>query len=71
MFITFPHGLSGREPACFDRAGFAWRKRRARLYPSPASRQNMLLKQAGFELTSLTPTSTMVSVIEGRPIPAG
>jgi hypothetical protein len=30
-----------------------------------------LLKRAGFELTSLTPTSTMVSVIEGKPIPAG
>jgi hypothetical protein len=30
-----------------------------------------LLKQAGFELTSLTPTSTMVSVIEGKPIPVG
>lgn len=28
-----------------------------------------LLKQAGFALTSLTPTSTMVSVIEGKPIP--
>lgn len=29
-----------------------------------------LFKQAGFELTSVTPTSTMVSVIEGKPIPA-
>ncbi len=28
-----------------------------------------LYKQAGFELTSVTPTSTMVSVIEGKPIP--
>jgi hypothetical protein len=29
-----------------------------------------LFKQAGFELTSITPTSTVVSVIEGKPIPA-
>ena len=29
-----------------------------------------LFKQAGFELTSVTPTSSMVSVIEGKPIPA-
>lgn len=30
-----------------------------------------LLHQSGFELRSVTPTSTMVSVIEGKPIPAG
>ena len=30
-----------------------------------------LFKQAGFELTSVTPTSTMVSVLEAKPIPAG
>ena len=29
-----------------------------------------LFKQAGFELTSVTPTTTMVSVVEGRPMPA-
>jgi O-methyltransferase domain len=29
-----------------------------------------LFKQAGFELTSITPTSTMVSVIEGKSIQA-
>jgi hypothetical protein len=29
-----------------------------------------LLKMAGFELTAIAPTSTMVSVIEGKPIPA-
>ena len=28
-----------------------------------------LFKQAGFELTSVTPTATMVSVVEGRPLP--
>jgi hypothetical protein len=28
-----------------------------------------LFKQAGFDLTSVTPTTTMVSVVEGRPIP--
>lgn len=28
-----------------------------------------LFKQAGFEVTSVTPTSTMVSVVEGKPIP--
>lgn len=28
-----------------------------------------LLKQARFELTSVTPTTTMVSVVEGKPIP--
>jgi hypothetical protein len=28
-----------------------------------------LLKQAGFELTSVSRTSTMVSVIESEPIP--
>jgi hypothetical protein len=30
-----------------------------------------LFKQAGFELTAVVPTSTMVSVIEGKPIPTG
>ncbi len=29
-----------------------------------------LFKQAGFDLASVTPTTTMVSVVEGRPIPA-
>ena len=29
-----------------------------------------LFKQAGFELTSVTPTSTTVSVIEGKAVPA-
>jgi hypothetical protein len=29
-----------------------------------------LFKQAGFELTSVTPTSTTVSLVEGRPMPA-
>jgi O-methyltransferase domain len=29
-----------------------------------------LFAQAGFELASVTPTSTMVSVVEGKPIPA-
>lgn len=28
-----------------------------------------LFKQAGFELTSVTPTTSMVSVVEGKPIP--
>jgi hypothetical protein len=28
-----------------------------------------LLKTSGFELTSVTPTSSMVSVVEARPIP--
>ena len=29
-----------------------------------------LLKQARFDLTSVTPTTTMVSVVEAKPIPA-
>jgi ubiquinone/menaquinone biosynthesis C-methylase UbiE len=29
-----------------------------------------LFKQAGFELVSVTPTTTMVSVVEGKPMPA-
>jgi hypothetical protein len=29
-----------------------------------------LFEQAGFNLTSVSPTSTMVSVVEGKPVPA-
>jgi hypothetical protein len=29
-----------------------------------------LFKQAGFELTSVTSTTTMVGVVEGKPMPA-
>jgi hypothetical protein len=29
-----------------------------------------LFKRAGFQLTSVTPTTSMVSVIEAKPIPA-
>jgi hypothetical protein len=28
----------------------------------------LLLKQAGFQLSSLTPTTSVISVVEGKPI---